>query len=369
MSQTSAPNDAIEEFLNKLPTSIQQEILGNDSDASKNHRRLLNQKGGEALRILKAKKATLAKTDRPIIRAGLVVDFLCRQGEICRSTCIPVAILSAVLGVKNKKNIEQMQALVSSHLTSSLQKKSNYRRGEKRKLNDASARGSTGPSSSQYPPKKAMSQPTDLISDLCIRLGPLIPNIELASSYARTLFHTLTNISNTLLMDDISRNVEYYEAVCLFLAVQRMEGSDDPKSKQLARKASKKSKPECNKEDGIEENDGEEDIIDEDQTLCETDIVTSANLREGMFSQVLQCVNKYIRGVDIPKHASLCTIAEPVVDVPKQSKRRVVSEKYSKWKHDTLKSACNQEDESSSSHDRDLLQIAADEVLQKFSIT
>lgn len=366
MSQTSAPNDAIEEFLNKLPTSIQQEILGNDSDASKNHRRLLNQKGGEALRILKAKKATLAKTDRPIIRAGLVVDFLCRQGEICRPTSIPVAILSTVLGVKNKKNIEQMQALVSSHLMSSLQKKSNHRRGEKRKLNDASARGSTGPS--QYP-KKAMSESTDLISDLCIRLGPLIPNIELASSYARTLFYTLTNISNTLLMDDISRNVEYYEAVCLFLAVQRIEGSDDPKSKQLARKASKKSKPESNKEDGIEENDGGEDMIDEDQTLCETDIVTTANLREGMFSQVLQCVNKYIQGVDIPKHASLCTIAEPVVDVPKQSKRRVISEKYSKWKHDTLKSACNQEDTSSSSHDRDLLQIAADEVLQKFSIT
>ena len=209
-----------------------------------------------------------------------------------------------MFGVKSKKHIEQMQALVSSHLNGTFHQKSNHQRGEKRKLNGASTSGST---SSQYP-TKAMSLSTNLVSDLCIRLGPLIPNIELSSSYARTLFDTLIKKTNNLLMDDISRNVEYYEAVCLFLAVQRMEGSDDPKSKQFARKASKKSKPESIKEDYTEENDGEaNNMMDEDQSLCEKDIITSANLREGMFTQVLECVKKYTQDIDIPVHASLFT--------------------------------------------------------------
>ena len=114
--------------------------------------------------------------------------------------------------------------------------------------------------------------------------------------------------------------------------------------------------------------DGEADMMDEDQSLCEKDIITSANLREGMFTQVLECVKKYTQDIDIPVHASLSTIVEPVVDMLKSSKRRVVSEKYAKWKHGTLKNAYNPEGQSSASHDKYSLQIAADEVLRKFSI-
>ena len=66
---------------------------------------------------------------------------------------------------------------------------------------------------------------------------------------------------------------------------------------------------------------------------------TSANLREGMFIQVRECVKKYTQDIDIPVHALLSTIVEPVVDMPKSSKRHVVSEKYAKWKHGTLKNA------------------------------
>ena len=66
--------------------------------------------------------------------------------------------------------------------------------------------------------------------------------------------------------------------------------------------------------------------------------------------------------------ASLSTIVEPVVDMLKSSKRCVVSEKYAKWKHGTLKNAYNPEGKSSASHDRYLLQFAGDEVLRKFSI-
>ena len=102
--------------------------------------------------------------------------------------------------------------------------------------------------------------------------------------------------------------------------------------------------------------DGEANMMNEDKSLCEKD------------NQVLECVKKYTQDIDIPVHASLSKIVEPVVDVPKSSKRRVVSEKYAKWKHGTLKNAYNPEGKSSASHDRYLLQIAGDEVLRKFSI-
>ena len=62
-----------------------------------------------------------------------------------------------------------------------------------------------------------------------------------------------------------------------------------------------------------------------DKSLCEKD------------TQVLECVKKYTQDIDIPVHASLSKIVEPVVVVPKSSERRVVSEKYAKWKYDTLK--------------------------------
>ena len=70
-----------------------------------------------------------------------------------------------------------------------------------------------------------------------------------------------------------------------------------------------------------------------------------------MFTQVLECVKKYTQDIDIPVHASLSTIVEPVVDMLKSSKRHyVVSEKYAKWKHCTLKNAYNPEGQFSASH-------------------
>ena len=102
--------------------------------------------------------------------------------------------------------------------------------------------------------------------------------------------------------------------------------------------------------------DGEANMMNEDKSLCEKD------------TQVLECVKKYTQDIDIPVHASLSTIVEPVVDMLKSSKRRVVSEKYAKWKHGTLKNAYNPEGQSSASHDKYSLQIAADEVLQSFQL-
>ena len=86
--------------------------------------------------------------------------------------------------------------------------------------------------------------------------------------------------------------------------------------------------------------DGEANTMKEDKSLCEKD------------TQVLECVKKYTQDIDIPVHALLSTIVEPVVDMPKSSKRHAVSEKYDKWKHGTLKNAYNPEGKSSASHDR-----------------
>eukprot|EP00956_Cyclotella_meneghiniana_P002699 scaffold3185_cov39-Cyclotella_meneghiniana.AAC.1 len=80
---------------------------------------------------------------------------------------------------------------------------------------------------------------------------------------------------------------------------------------------------------------GEVNMMNEDKSLCEKD------------TQVLECVKKYTEDIDIPVHASISKIVEPVVDVPKSSERRVVSEKYAKWKHSTLKNEYNPEGKSS----------------------
>lgn len=386
MAKTSAPADPINQFLDKLPPNIVKEIIGNDCDASTRRRKLV-MKGGEALRILKAKGAVLANKEKPGVRAGLVVDFLCRQGQVCCQTSIPVQILSEVLNVRGKKNIEQMQALVSSHL-SSLQKNSN-RSVQKRKLSDSSLHSSTVSSNNS-----TIGSPstTTLIRDLCIQLGPMIPNAELAASYAQKLFSTLTNESNEkrhsreqiLLMDDISRNQEYYEAACLFLAVQKIEGSDYQKPKAQKKKVQTKKGTQTVSitEESDEDNDEE---MDEDQTLSERDIISAAKLREGMFKDTLECVNGYIQDGEVPFLTSSSalgpvslanTVNETSSVVPEDAcmllKNRADSEKFIKWKHNTLKRAMQMHSEQSNpSADLDeteLLKIAADDLLKKFDI-
>eukprot|EP00956_Cyclotella_meneghiniana_P037666 scaffold142637_cov46-Cyclotella_meneghiniana.AAC.1 len=76
------------------------------------------------------------------------------------------------------------------------------------------------------------------------------------------------------------------------------------------------------------QDDGEANMMNEDESLCEKD------------TQVLECVKKYTQVIDIDTSTCLAIqMVEPVVDVPKSSKRRVVSEKYAKWKHGKLKNA------------------------------
>lgn len=375
---STAPKDPIDLFLDKLPSNVMHEIIGNDSEAL--GRRLnLASKGAEALRILKAKKAVLINRERPIVRAGLVVDFLCRQGFSYRQTSIPTQTLSDLLGVKKKKDIEQLQAIISSHLQSSFQR--NARQSQKRKQSSsiANKRGELSHESQAF-------ESTNLVRDLCIKLGPVISNAELAASYAQILFDTLTNNipnssnnkrhsrENRLIMDDISRNTEYYEAACLFLAVQKIEGTDDRKPNGQPSNAKSKKDPKIgtsSKDDSDEDNP--ELDVDEDRALTRMDIIHAANLREGMFNDTLAVVSDYIQDVNIPIPINTAVdqvssiITEHVrstvaaTNASKPSKKlRVVSEKFEDWKQDTLKGKAADDDE--------LLQTAADEVLCKYGI-
>ena len=363
MVKTSVPKDPIDQFLDKLPSQIAQEIIGNDGEVI-NRRRTLVSKGNEALRLLKAKNAMLMRrNEKPLTRAGLVVDFLCRQGYSYRQMSIPMTTLSDILGIKRKKDIEQMQTLVSSHLESSFQN-SSRRRGQKRKQSTSSARSS----STSLPRGTKVSEPS-LIKDLCIHLGPMISNTDLAASYAHKIFTTLTNISNNLLTDDISRNTKYYEAACLFLAVQRIEGSGDTKPKRATKKAMNKNNTEAGTEN-------DEDVdMEEDQTLTKRDVMNAANLREATFNGTLKLVNDYIQNIDIPIPMSVTSSiikdesSSAAEKVPKPPKKRVVSEKLEKWKRDTLKNARDNASKSSVATDaQELIRIAADEVLQKYGI-
>ena len=384
MVKSTAPPNPIDQFLNKLPPNILHEILGNGSDVSTSRRNIVT-KGDEALRILKARKAVLGKNDKPITRAGLVVDYLCRHGQFGNPVSISVQTLSNVLNLKGKKNVEQMQSLVSSHLESYTNKNSN-RRGQKRKSNSSPIRGNIITSSNDD--STAISSSLSFMRDLCIRLGPMIPNAEMAVSHAQKLFHALTSTNNkhhSMLMGDISRNLEHYEAACLFLAVHRVEGTDYQKTKRQSKKAQKKKDLKSASAKGeLDDNDDNNDVesdIDENPTLSESSMIIAANLREGLFAQILEKVNEYIEDVEVPISSITTTISdvlslgttihEPItndtsMDVANRSKRQA-SVKFTKWKNSVLKEARDSLS-SSITDEKEMLQSAADNMLRQFDV-
>ncbi|KAL7517408.1 hypothetical protein ACHAWX_002475 [Stephanocyclus meneghinianus] len=400
LNRPPTTRSAVDLFLDKLPATIIQEIIGSDCDSLLRRRSLVT-KGEEALRILKARKAVLANKENPVIRAGLVVDYLCRQGQYDGSTCyrrtsIPVNILLQALNIKGKKHLEQMQAMVSSHLDTSFQKNPTQPT-QKRKWSSYNSPAQYSSNTSSLGTSKALP-PTDLIKDLSIRLAPLISNAEMVASYAHEVFHALISYSNQsasngkphsnlhqMLRNDVSRNVEYYEAACFFLAVQKIEGSTHPSlTKPSTVNASKNfAKPSSTTEESDGEDDHQQVDTDEDLTLNEMDIIKAANLREGMFNEVIDCVKSYLQNFDtsfsmIKPNSQLSSLSEgSPANASVSSKKHAVNEKYTKWKHDILKNAKEAarrtlKNESSDItrefEDEELLHAAAGEVFRKFGL-
>jgi hypothetical protein len=166
--------------------------------------------------------------------------------------------------------------------------------------------------------------------------------------------------------------------------VQKIEGSDYQKPKAQKKKVQTKKGTQTVSitEESDEDNDEE---MDEDQTLSERDIISAAKLREGMFKDTLECVNGYIQDGEVPFLTSSSalgpvslanTVNETSSVVPEDAcmllKNRADSEKFIKWKHNTLKRAMQMHSEQSNpSADLDeteLLKIAADDLLKKFDI-
>jgi hypothetical protein len=289
-----------------------------------------------------------------------------------------------------------MQAMVSSHLDTSFQNNPTQPT-QKRKWSSYDSPAQISSNTSSLGTTKALPS-TELIKDLSIRLAPLIPNAELVASYAHKVFHALISCSNQsafngrphsnhhqMLRNDVSRNVEYYEAACFFLAVQRIEGSTQPRLNRLSTANASKNfaKPSSTTEESDGEDNHQHVDTDEDLTLNEMDIIKAANLREGLFNEVIECVKSYIQNVDISfsiskPNSQLSSLYEgSPANAPTLSKKHAVNEKYTMWKHDTLEKAKEAarrtlKNESSDTtrefEDEELLHAVASEVFRKFGL-
>lgn len=194
-----------------------------------------------------------------------------------------------------------------------------------------------------------------------------------------------SNKHHSMLMGDISRNLEHYEAACLFLAVHRVEGTDYQKTKRQSKKAQKKKDLKSASAKGeLDDNDDNNDVesdIDENPTLSESSMIIAANLREGLFAQILEKVNEYIEDVEVPISSITTTISdvlslgttihEPItndtsMDVANRSKRQA-SVKFTKWKNSVLKEARDSLS-SSITDEKEMLQSAADNMLRQFDV-
>lgn len=427
----TAPRTEIDIFLDKLPQKTLIQIIGSDTTAVVRRCTLVSD-GGDALRYLKLKKIVLPKKgDGVLSRAGLVVEYLCRHARSSNTsisdssssylrTTIPVQTLSQVLNVKSKKLIEQMQTVVERYLSeSSIGKKSSSgvvgggskSGGLKRKSRDGTSSSASAANTSATTATKASSNtinPTNLINDLSIQLGPMISDAEFTVAYATKIFTTLANASSNsfkrsrhskhqLMRNDILRNMEYYEAACFFFAVQKSEGGSGSNAKaksgskkSTSRKESKASLVTASTRDGSDaEEEKMEDDNDDDRSLTEMDVIRAVGLMERMFKDVLSIVKEWMQDDSITLDVatpSYGTAADKEAEeqgmkvtankgtdenedetaVPPRLLRSAKKE-YESWKRHVLEDARRKARETHHG-DEDVLSHAASAVLKKFGL-
>lgn len=408
------PRSHVDIVIDKLHPSIHTILFGGGSSSSSNddnnnspindecndynsRRACLVANANEALRILQAKRAHFGVKDKPLVRAALVIDYLCRNNATTNNdtttsnecnyhrTAIPAATLATIAGFtsskKDKQILEVMQTVLAEHLDDSSigirlatkqQQREVYRSTSKQHDdNDDSRNCSTGISrkrdaslllssgSSSRPKSKTTTttmtmnttrtsilKPTNLVQELCITLGPSIPDAEYALAYAIDIFHFLAyggeknsttkndnnnnNNNNTFttyeLRRDMERHTRYYEAACFYLAVKKSEGRNGSSytfptaaaaaaasNKKKKKKATRKKKEEEARKDNnisssggvmqesqqLEEEDGDIDNENDERHLTELDVIRETNLLEGTFMTVLACIRDRIDGIVI----------------------------------------------------------------------
>ena len=447
MSKKGAHMSNIDIVLDKLQSNIHIQLFGFASQLEPDYirrRGILISKCEEALRILKSKRVSLIR-DNPIVRAALVIDYLSRNVSSDNSssnnvyymqTNIPIPALAKTVGFNKKadiKKLETMQTLIASYLDGSSIGKQRGRRNNKqtKRKYDKSVLSSSrafGTTSSSTAASSSLS-PTNLIRDLCIQLGPMIPDADFATSYAIKLFELLSSMdginslqqqqqqSNTKTLDssrrisryqlinDMKHYQEEYEAACFYLAVKKSEGesshlSNSKKaaaaaaatSKSVSKSTKKKSSKGLEDEEDLED-DAMDDNEDDDRPLNVEDIIRAANLQEGMFKQVLDYLRKILAQGTVSITLDSALLSEPgqkgssakdgsvgsaaatktlfeVQDKNDQSDMQVkinhtIDHAFEQWKYKVLEDAKTSVMKKSRQEQSDLLSLAADEVLRK----
>ena len=429
----ASPKSNIDIVLDKLDQDIHVQLFGSASQYEPNairRRGTLVANGEEALRILQTKRASLMpKKDTPMVRAALVIDYISRNApdvddnmssnKYMRTT-IPITYLAKAVGFTKKdiKKLETMQTILASYLDGTFIGKKHSGRNNnnqaitkqlKRKQNDSNLAAASS-SSTTFTSAKRFLSPSNLIRDLCIQLGPIIPDAEFATSYAMKLFDFLNSWdvganrqqqqqqskrkgSTYQLRQDLKRNQEYYEAACLYLAVKKSEGESshlinanaNSKKNIGKKKDSKFAKKKKDNDEGIgleddggEEEEGDNDVDTDDRQLNEMDVIRAANLLESTFKTVLAYVKDLTEGVSISlepvnREPTTKTLFE-VQDTKKEKDDQTITTRpihtdnaFEQWKHKVLQNA-KESVMKKEGGDKDWLTLAADEVLRKAGI-
>ena len=372
MNTKSNTDETFEHILKRLGSDVQTKLFGSynasssssgNNDIIKKRKLTLISHGNEALRILKSKRAQIGNKESPYIRAALVIEYLVRN--VRNNDYVPTSIQTTtildIIGSKKKikkKDLEQMQTLLGSYLNgTSLHVKITTRPGSgsssssgtlnaksarslrKRNIDGSAAVSSSSNNQSTEASSAAELAPTGLIQELCIKLGPLIPDSDFVLKYSTRLFDALvTNVSRSnnnkdknsnrqrereWLRKDMVRFLECYEAACFFLAVKESEGANynEVLKKKASAKISMKNQQKKNndagggkravgvknnnhnnnKGDDNESSDGDEDDddTDDDRPMNEMDVVMAACLSESTFKTVLDHVRKYAQDIVI----------------------------------------------------------------------
>ena len=367
MNTKSNTDETFEHILKRLGSDIQTKLFGSynasssssGNDTIKKRKATLISHGNEALRILKSKRAQIGNKESSYIRAALVIEYLVRnvRNNDYFPTSIQTTTLLDIIGSTKKikkKDLEQMQTLLGSYLDgTSLHVKITTGGGSSSSgtLNSKSARslrkrnidGSAAVSSSNNQSTEASSAaelaPTGLIQELCIKLGPLIPDSDFVLKYSKRLFNALvTNVSRSnnnkdknsnrqrerdWLRKDMVRFLECYEGACFYLAVKESEGANynEVLKKKASAKISMKNQQKKNndaggrrRDVGVKNNnhnnnkgddnensdvDEDDDDTDDDRAMNEMDVVMAACLSESTFKTVLDHVRKYAQDIVI----------------------------------------------------------------------
>ena len=354
-------NNEINRILSKLQQkdpSLYDKIFGSYShNSSSNDNAIIGRRKSkfishcnEALRILKGR--SLGKKENQTIRTALVIDYLIRNvrntdTNMYFQASIPMTELMGVIGLKkNRKNdLVNMQQMLDSYLERTAIATKIARVAEKgsnkQSAKNSRKRNAYGSAASMTSGTSTIDDnitQTGLIRELCIKLGPLIPDAEFVSKYATKLFDTLaSNASNKRLRSskssdsriqhlrqDMVRFLECYEGACFFLAVKESEGANynellkmkasaemSLKNQQNRTEMKKKSsdggrrkeedpsKYNAGDDDQDDDNEEVDDDTEDDRPMNEMDVVTAACLSERTFSEVLAYVKEFAREIVI----------------------------------------------------------------------